>query len=411
MTNGPLQGVSVLDVSSVLLGPYAGLLLADLGADVIKIEPPTGDVMRAVGPHRNPGMGPIFLAANRNKRSAVLDLKDVRGRSALEHLVRQSDVLVHNVRPKGAVELGLDHERLAATNPRIISCAAYGYDERGPYAGRPAYDDTIQAMSGIASLQESFAGVPQYTGTVMADKTVSLAVVVSVLAALQHRERTGEGQAVDVSMYETMASFVLLEHLYGETFVPPLGEARYPRATSANRRPYETADGWISVVLYSDAHWQRFFALVGRSDLADDPRVTDVTVRTDHIDALYGEVITILRTRSTEEWLSVLHAADIPATPVQTPSELLRDPQLEAAGVVEELDHPSEGRIRQTRTPWSFSRTPLSNRRPAPRMGEHTREVLSAAGMAASEIDELLRAGVAVQAEGGSSGLDGDLRA
>lgn len=394
---GALEGVRVLDLTSVLLGPYATLVLADLGADVIKVEPPTGDIMRQVGPHRSPGMGPVFLAANRNKRSVALDLRTPRGREAFQRLVSSMDVLVHNVRPRAAEKLGIDHRTLAGLNPGLVHCSAHGFGEDGPLAGRPAYDDAIQAISGVAALQEPFAGEPQYAGTVVADKTVGLAVAVAVLAGLRHRDQTGEGQAIEVPMFETMASWVLLEHLYGETFVPAMGEARYPRATSPGRRPYRTSDGWIGIVLYTDAHWRAFFSLVDRDDLADDPRVTDIALRTTHIDELYGIVEGLLGTRTTDEWLVALDAADIPAAPVNRPADLLTDPHLAAVGLFEEVDHPTEGRVRQVQTPTRFSLTPVSNRRSAPLLGQHTREVLIASGLSPDEVDAMVAEGTAVE--------------
>lgn len=394
---GALDDVRVLDLTSVLLGPYATLMLADLGADVLKVEPLTGDIMRKVGPHRSPGMGPVFLAANRNKRSIALDLRSPRGRDAFARLVQTVDVLVHNVRPRSAEKLGIDHPTLARLNPGLVHCSAHGFGEDGPLAGRPAYDDAIQAISGVAALQEPFAGEPQYSGSVVADKTVGLAVAVAALAGLHHRDRTGEGQAIEVPMFETMASWVLLEHLYGETFVPAMGETGYPRATSPKRRPYRTRDGWIGIVLYTDAHWRAFFSLVDRDDLADDPRVTDITLRTTHIDELYGIVEGLLGTRTTDAWLADLESADIPAAPVNRPGDLLTDPHLTAVGLFEEVDHPTEGRVRQVMMPTRLSRTPVSNRRPAPLLGQHTREVLLGAGLSTDEVDAMVAEGAALE--------------
>jgi crotonobetainyl-CoA:carnitine CoA-transferase CaiB-like acyl-CoA transferase len=391
---GPLVGVRVLDVTTVVLGPWATQTLGDMGADVIKIEPPEGDTTRRLGPARHPGMGAFYLACNRNKRSLVLDLKQTAGRAALLRLAATADVLVHNFRPGPAARLGLEYEAFRAVNSRLVYCATYGFRARGPYGHKPAYDDVIQAAAGLASLQAPLVGEPRYVPTIVADKTSSLAVLSAVLAALFHRERTGEGQAIEVPMFETLVAYVMVEHLYGETFVPPLETAGYKRILNRWRRPFRTKDGFLAVIPYTDAHWQTFFAIAGRPDLLADPRFTTLESRLAHIEALYEEVGQIVATRSSAEWLEALDRANVPAMIVNTLETLLTDPQLEATGFWQIVDHPSEGRLRVPAIPTTYSRTPGEIRRLPPRLGEHSVEVLREAGFGEAEIGAMMASGV-----------------
>src|SRR6266566_2593668 len=294
---GPLTGVRVLDVTTVVLGPWATQALGDMGADVIKIEPPEGDTTRRLGPARHPGMAAFYLACNRNKRSLVLDLKQAAGRGALLRLAATADVILHNFRPGPAARLGLEYEAFRAVNPRLVYCATYGFRARGPYGDKPAYDDVIQAAAGLASLQAPLVGEPRYVPTIVADKTSSLAVLSAVLSALFHRERTGEGQAIEVPMFETVVAYVMVEHLYGETFVPPLETAGYERILNRWRRPFRTRDGYLAVVPYTDADWRAFFAVAGRPDLLADPRFTTLESRLANIEVLYEELSKIVATR------------------------------------------------------------------------------------------------------------------
>lgn len=278
---GPLDGVRVLDLTSNFMGPYASLLLADMGADVAKIESPHGDTTRGVGPARHPGMSAIFLHLNRNKRSLVLDLKDSRARTALRRMIRSADVLLHSLRPPAMAKLGLAYADTKDINPVLIHCGCFGFGQDGPYADRPAYDDLIQAAVGMPVLQSRKQGEPDYVATAIADRVVGMAASSAIGMALFHRERTGRGQEVQVPMFETFAHFVMGDHLYGHTFVPPIGDWGYARMMNADRRPYRTLDGYLGVNIYTDRHWQRFFAAVGRPDLAADPRFADIHGRTE----------------------------------------------------------------------------------------------------------------------------------
>jgi crotonobetainyl-CoA:carnitine CoA-transferase CaiB-like acyl-CoA transferase len=393
---GALAGIRILDTSTVVLGPWAAQTLGDMGADVIKVEPPEGDTTRKLGPARNPDMAAFYLACNRNKRSLVLDLKQPAGRAALLRLAAGADVLLHNFRPQAAAKLGLEYEALRAVNPRIVYCATYGYRAAGPYGNKPAYDDIIQAGSGLAVLQTALAGEPRYLPTIVADKTSSMAVVAAILTALLHRERTGEGQAVEVPMFETMAAYVMVEHLYGETFVPALDTAGYKRILNRYRRPFATKDGYLAVLPYTDANWRRFFELARRPDLLEDSRFKTLASRLANIEALYEELGKIVATRTSAEWLADLDRENVPAMVVNSLETLLSDPQLEATGFWKTVEHPSEGTLRMPDIPTTYSRSPGEIRRLPPRLGEHSVEVLREAGFSQAEIDALLASGATI---------------
>jgi crotonobetainyl-CoA:carnitine CoA-transferase CaiB-like acyl-CoA transferase len=356
-------------------------LLGDMGADVIKVESAAGDVFRHVTPQRHGGMSHAHLNLNRNKRSVVLDLKSDEGRGQLERLLQTADVLVSNMRAPAMRRLGLDYESLQARHPRLVYCACYGYSEQGPYAGRPAIDDTIQAASGLAWLQGG-AGqqAPCYVNSIVVDKIVGLYVANAVACALLARERTGLGQAVEVPMFECMVAFLLPEHLAGLTFVPPEGGSGYARLLNEYRRPFRTRDGYLSVVPYTDVQWRRFFELAGKPGMIDDPRYCSLNSRSRHFPELYGFVEETLPARGTAEWVSLLAQADIPFAPVNSIDALLDDPQLAATRFWHRSDHPTEGALVQPGIPVHFSRTPGSIRRPAPALGEHTQEVLRELG-------------------------------
>ena len=374
---GPLAGIRVIDLTTVAMGPYATQILGDMGADVIKVESPEGDVFRYAAPARHPGMGAAYMNLNRNKRSVVLDLKQAADRDKLLALTKDADVFVYNVRPQSMRKLGLDYASLSKLNPRLIYCGAYGFSERGPYAGQPAFDDIIQAMSGIAALQghNGEAG-PEYVNTILADKAAGLTAAYAISMALYEREKSGQGQAIEVPMFETIVSFTLLEHMAGATFVPSEQAMGYERVLSPNRKPYRTKDGYIGLLPYTTAQWQRFFAAAGETALAADARVVDPATRSRNIDFLYAELARIVATRTTAEWVALLKDADIPMTPVRTPDELLEDPHLAALDFFHRATHPSEGEVRTIGIPVTFSRTPGSIRSLPPRLGEHTREVL-----------------------------------
>jgi crotonobetainyl-CoA:carnitine CoA-transferase CaiB-like acyl-CoA transferase len=391
--SGPLTGVRVVDCTTVVLGPWAAQQLGDLGADVIKVEPPEGDTTRQLGPMRNPGMGAFYLAVNRNKRSIVLDLKQEAARDVLRRLAARADVLLHNYRPRAARRLGMSYEAFRAINPRIVYVGTYGFRAAGPYGHKPAYDDVIQAASGVASLQEALAGEPRYLPTIVADKTSSMTVLAAVLAALYHQARTGEGQEVEVPMLESMAAWVMVEHLYGETFVPAVESVGYKRVLNRYRRPFRTKDGYLAILPYTDQNWRDFFAIVGRADLLADPRFATLATRLRHIELLYEEVAKVAPTRSNGEWLAELDRHNIPAMVVNTLESLLRDPHLEATGFWQTVEHPTEGTLRLPGLPAAYSKTPGAIRRLPPRLGEHSAEILREAGLGVEDIDRLMACG------------------
>ena len=391
--SGPLSGVRVVDCTTVVLGPWAAQQLGDLGADVIKVEPPEGDTTRQLGPMKNPGMGAFYLAVNRNKRSIVLDLKQPAARDVLLRLARDANVLLHNYRPQAARRLGMSYEAFRAVNPSIVYVGTYGFRATGPYGDKPAYDDIIQAASGIASLQASIVGEPRYVPTIVADKSSSMTVLAAVLAALYHQARTGEGQEVEVPMFESMAAWVMVEHLYGETFRPALDTIGYKRILNPNRRPFKTKDGYLAILPYTDQNWRDFFTLTGRGDLLDDPRFKTLGTRLRHIEILYGEVGAVAVTRTNAEWLADLDRLNIPAMSVNSLESLLHDPHLEAVGFWQTVDHPTEGRMRLPGLPASYGKTPGAIRRLPPRLGEHSAEVLREIGLGEDEVAALLASG------------------
>ena len=395
---GPLTGVRVIDLTTVISGPYGTQIMGDMGADVVKVETHAGDIMRNPGPAASPGMGAAYMGCNRNKRSLVLDLKDPRGLDALLRLVRTADVFIHNMRVKAARRLGIDYDALSRINGRLIYCVIAGFGTDGPYGDRPAYDDVVQGMSGVAATQGGPGGEPQFIKSIVADKTSGLASFGVVSAALYHRERSGRGQYVEVPMFETMVSFNYVENLAGFTFDPPRGGAGYDRLTTPYRRPHKTADGHIAALPYSAAHWRRFFAAAGRPDLAEDARLaTGITIAA-HVGELYAELGTILETRPTAEWLDLLERLEIPCGPINGAEELLEDQHLDAVNFFDLRTHPSEGPVRVMRSPYRFSETANTIDRLAPRIGEHSVEILREAGYTPSEIDELIAAGVTVDA-------------
>lgn len=387
---GPLAGIRILDLTSVILGPYATQILADFGADVIKVEAPSGDIMRHVGPMRNPGMGHIYLNLNRNKRSIALDLKQPKARDALRKLAATADVFVSNVRPAAMARLGLGYDDIRAVNPRIVYASATGYGAGGRYAGKPAYDDLIQGLTGIAAIsRDVWGGEPHYMPIAIADRTVGLYLANAISAALFHRERTGEGQAIEIPMFEVFAEYLLGDHLAGLTFDPPEGPHYYPRLVSKHRRPYATADGHVCALVYTDTHWKSFFRAIDRQDLLQDPRFATHGNRAAHIDEVYQFVADTLKTRTTADWVALLDTADIPVTPLNNIESLLDDPHLNESGFFRFVDHPTEGRLRTTQVPGSWSGSSPSVRNLAPPLGEHTKDVLRDAGFSDEEIADI----------------------
>ncbi|MQA05576.1 MAG: CoA transferase [Streptosporangiales bacterium] len=393
---GPLDGIRVLDFTTTFLGPYCTMMMAQMGADIIKVESRRGDTVRGVGMAKTPGMSATYMTINVGKRGIVVDLKSDEGRAIIDRMVADADVVIHNMRQETAISLGLAYERLAEINPQIVLAESFGFAPGSPDAGRPAYDDVIQAASGLADLESHRQGRPQYVTTILADKTCALITMYAVMAALYERERTGRGQSVVVPMYESMVSFLLHEQLAGEAFVPPVGPAIYPRTTSKFRKPYQTSDGYISVLLYTDNHWRAFFSSIGRPELVDDPRFCDISARTANIDELYALMESTLADKPTTYWLEQFRELDCPAMEVRNVDDLITDDYLAEAGIIVEHEHPSEGRVRALGMPVQFSnheRDPKSIRH-APRLGEHTAEVLAEFGFSEDQISQWLERGV-----------------
>ncbi|MBT7836078.1 MAG: CoA transferase [Rhodospirillaceae bacterium] len=376
-----------------MLGPFSTQILGEMGADVIKIEPPGGDIGRWTGVGKNPGMSAAYMMKGRNKRSVVLDLKRAEAKEPLRRLVESADVFVHNIRPKAVARLGIDYENVMAWKENIVYAAATGYGEAGPYVDRPAYDDLIQGASGLAGLFGAVTGTPRYGPSVLADKTTGLYLTYAITMALFHRERTGEGQRLHVPMYEAFAGFIMNEHMQGRAYEPPLSEAGYQRMLTPHRRPYPTADGHICVLPYNDKHWAKFFELAGRPELTQDARFADQPSRSENIDALYEIVGGIMQTRTSSDWQATLEAADIPVMPMNTPEDLFDCPHLEAVGMFPEVDHPTEGRTRHLKVPIHFSKTPGGYYRHPEHVGQSTDDVLAEVGYSQDDIAALRSAG------------------
>jgi len=372
---GPLSGIRVVDLTAMVLGPVATQILGDMGADVIKVEPPDGDPMRQVGPARSAGMSAFFINMNRNKRSVVLDLKDPTGHANFLRLVRNADVVVHNMRPAAAQRLGISYADLVQCNPRIICALAPGFRAAGPYAARPAYDDIIQGASGLVAMNVRATGEARYMPTAFADKLVGHVLASAIGMALFHRERTEQGQEVIVPMFETMVAFNMLDHLYGGTFAQTAEAVGYPRLLSPHRRPYPTSDGHICVMAHTDEQWRRLFVAIGRPELAHDPRYARLAPRTENLQDLLLIVTERMSTRTTAEWQAALDIADVPNGPVNKLEDLFTDPQLRATGFFRHLDHPTEGALLTPDIPVEFSASPGALRHAAPSLGENNNEI------------------------------------
>jgi crotonobetainyl-CoA:carnitine CoA-transferase CaiB-like acyl-CoA transferase len=396
MSGGPLAGVRVVDLTTVVVGPICSRTLADYGADVIKVEAPGGDLLRTMAEgNRNPGMSGKFINFNRNKRSIVLDLKKPRGHAALLRLIARADVFVSNVRPEGLARAGLDHASLAKDNPKLIHCSILAFGRGGRYFNRPAYDPVIQSLSGVAGTIARATGEPRFVPMVMSDHTSGLIAAQCIGFALYRREKTGKGEAIDVPMLENMASFVSSEHLGAATFDPAVGPTGDGRLLSPNYRPLPTKDGYITIRPNTNLQAFAFFDAIGRPELKTDLRFNSAAARTKNAAAYFEVQKEGLDQKTTDEWVELFDKLDVPAARYNSIDDLLTDPHLRDVGFYKEEDHPTEGRLRRTRLANIFSGGAREDETHAPRLGEHTREVLAEAGYAPGEIDDLLAAGAA----------------
>lgn len=383
---GPLAGVKIIDMSSVVLGPFATLIFGDLGADVTKIEAgqkgKAGDMMRYAGASPTGDLGPIYTSLNRNKKSVQLDAKDPDGKAAILALLKDADVFFHNVRLAGMGRLGLDYESVTAINPGIVYVHCAGFGAGGPYEKRQAYDDLIQGASGFAALNAMRSGGdPEYAPSLVADKTVGLFATYATLAALYHKEKTGEGQFVSVPMLESFTFFNMVENLYGETFLPGNGKLAYTRSINANRKPYKTKDGYIGLVPYSDKQWELFFEMGGKPDVFEDPRFSTYSARTENITELYAIIGEVALLKTTDEWLALLDEANIPAMRYNQMSDVLADPHLAAVDFFQTRTHAQAGDYRTMKHPVDFSATPADIALDPPTLGADTETVLASLGL------------------------------
>lgn len=400
MNRPPLADVKVVDVSMALAAPLAGHFLGHFGADVVKVEPPEGDYSRSAGGKgRNPGMNPFTLHTSREKRSVVLDLKAAKGREALARLIKGADVFLHNFRPAAAATLGVTWEQVSAINPKIVHAHVVGFGTRGRYAGLPAYDDIIQTAVGLPRLiGQMNGGTPQMVPAAMVDRLVSITAYGHIVSALYGRTRDGLGRRIEVPMFEVAAHLVLSDHLYMRTFRPPLGPAGHFRLLDPNRKPHRTTDGYLCVMPTYDKHWRAVFEMAGRPELIDDPRYRDMKSRMAHIQELTKLLAELMATRSTAEWVEALRTADVPAMPAFTIDELVDDPHLADVGFFQPVTHPTEGDLLNVTFPGDWSDWTPGPSKPAPRLGEQSREVLTEIGYSQTEIEAMLADGVTREA-------------
>lgn len=387
---GPLSGIRVIDITTVVLGPFCSQTLGDMGADVIKVEAPEGDSTRLIGPSRTPGMGSYFANLNRNKRSLALDLKKPAGREAILRLAETADIFVHNMRIGAAQRLGLDYQAVFARNPKVIYASASGFRKGSTMQEFPAYDDLIQGVSGTAALNAAPDGAPRYFPTVIVDKLTGATLASMIGMALFQRERSGKGQEIHLPMMETILSFMLVEHMWHGTLGEPEKGLGYPRMQTPHRRPYQTKNGYISVIAHSDTQWRKLFDVMGVPGLIGDPRFNSVQARSKNIDAVYATLTEGMKARTTEEWLAELRPSDIPCGKANDLHDLFTEPYLRETGYFETFQHPIEGAVVIPAIPARFSETPPNVHRLWPKLGEHSREILAEAGYGTAEIDTIL---------------------
>ncbi len=394
MAGGPLEGIRIIDLTSVVVGPLATQIMADYGADVIKVEAPAGDIVRTLaGRGITPNMSGKFLHLNRNKRSLVLDLKKPGAHAALLKLIERADVLIWNMRPAAMTRLKLGYDEVRKLNPGIIYCGMFGFGQNGRYRDKPAYDSIIQGSAGIAALYHRAAGEPRYLPMVIADRTVGLIAVQLILMSLYQRERTGEGQSIEIPMFENIAKSVLEEHMYLKTFEPPLGPTGDPRLTDPAARPLPTRDGYICISANTNQQAFAVFDAIGRPELKTDPRFDSIAARFRHTTEYFRIRAEGLRHKTTAEWLGIFERSDVPAMPYQTLDDLMQDPHLKDVGLLQLIEHPTEGKVWNMGLPNKLSGGARKDFRPAPKIGQHSVEILREAGCSDADIAQLLAAG------------------
>ena len=395
MAGGPLEGIRILDLTSVVVGPLCSQILADHGAEVIKVESKTGDMVRMMnGKSVTPGMGAKFLHLNRNKRSIVLDLKDAKGRAALAKLIERTDVMIWNNRPQSMARMKLSYADVRAINPKIIYCGMFGFGQDGRYRDKPAYDTIIQGSGGMSALHHRAFGEPRFVPMVVADKVVGLIAVQMIAMALYGRTRTGEGCSIEIPMFENLAKFVLEEHMYLKTFVPALGETGDPRLIDPLNKPIPTQDGWICISANTNDQVFAYFDAIGRPELKTDPRFSNIPARFANVKEYFEIRMGALKGKTTAEWLEIFDRGDVPAMPYHTLDSLLEDPHLAEVGFFELKDHPTEGKTRSMRLPNKWSTGVRREWNPAPKLGQHSVEILREIGYGDADIDAMVAGGV-----------------
>lgn len=386
-SSGPLTGVRVLDLSTVIMGPYATQLLGDLGADVIKVENKGGDGSRVMGGGPHPELSGVALNLHRNKRSLGLNLKEPGGRDVFLRLLGTCDVMVTNLRPGPLRRLGLDYQTLREDHPGLVFCQAQGFRSDTDEADSPAYDDIIQGLTGLPQLNSSVLGVTQFVPSLIADKVAGMTIVYGVLAALVHAKTTGQGQSVEVPMFDSVLAFNLVEHL--SRAATPGEPAGYSRIMTSHRGPHRTLDGYIAMMPYTDRHWQMLFAAVGREDIYERPWFVDHATRLLNAEQVYGDLAAVIAERTTAEWLKICDEQGIPSGLIPTLDEVVEDPALHR-GALQDAEHPFAGKYRQVVPPVKMSASPSGVPKPAPLYAEHSREVLAEIGYSAAEVDQLV---------------------
>jgi len=394
MAGGPLEGIRIIDLTSVVVGPLATQIMADYGADVVKVEAPAGDIVRTLaGRGVTPNMSGKFLHLNRNKRSLVLDLKKPGAHAALLKLIERADVLIWNMRPAAMARLKLGYDEVRKLNPRIIYCGMFGFGQTGRYRDKPAYDSIIQGSAGIAALYHRAAGEPRYLPMVIADRTVGLIAVQLILMSLYQRERTGAGQSIEIPMFENVAKAVLEEHMYLKTFEPPLGPTGDPRLIDPAARPLPTRDGYICISANTNAQAFAVFDAIGRPELKTDPRLDSIAARFKHTSEYFRIRAEGLKQKTTAEWLGIFERSDVPAMPYQTLDDLMQDPHLKDVGLLQLIEHPTEGKVWSMGLPNKLSGGARKDFLPAPKIGQQSVEILREAGYSDADIAKLLAAG------------------